>query len=69
MGKKGDKEKSREQKKIGKRSEPSGSLGKEFSPVLCCFEPIFCAFPYCRAWSKARLIIMVIGGATSNPRF
>ena len=44
MGKKGDKEKSREQKKIGKRSEPSGSLGKEFSPVLCCFQPIFCAF-------------------------
>ena len=69
VGKKGDKEKSRERKKIGEQSEPSGSLGKESLPVLCCFQPIFCAFPYCRAWPQARPIIMVIAGATSNPRF
>ena len=45
MGKKGDKEKSRERKKIGERSEPSGSLGKEFSPVYAVFNPFFVLFP------------------------
>ena len=52
VGEKGEKEKSREQKKIGEQSEPSGGLGKESSPVLGCFQLIFCAFPYCRALSQ-----------------
>ena len=45
MGGKGEKEKSREQKKIGEQSEPSGGLGKESSPVLGCFQLFFVLFP------------------------
>lgn len=45
MGEKGEKEKSREQKKIGEQSEPSGGLGKESSPVLGCFQLFFVLFP------------------------